>query len=444
MTQAPQLNRRDALRLAALSTTLAALGKPSFAAGAEDFAPVILLRSGWQTVNIGDIAHTPGVLELLRKYLPKAKVILWSNAVQQGVREMLDRHYPDLEYVSGNITPAGEIQGKDLADACEKADFLLHGSGPSVVARGHVEGWRKGTQKPYGILGVTITANSEAASGALDAGLVELLNGADFVFTRETVSLENLRRAKVEGPVLGFAPDGTFGLKLSDEARAEKYLTENGLEEGKFIAVIPRLRYTPYHKIRKVNWSAEEIERRESINEEHAERDHAKLRAAVVRWVRETGGKALLCPEMTYQTEIIDPLLYDPLPEDIKPHVVRKKDYWITDEASSVYQRAAAVVSCECHSPIIAASVGTPCMYLHQPEDGIKGNMWNDVGLGDWYFPIEETTGEQVAAQVMRIHQDSMAAQRYLQAAMTSIEKRYDKAMDVVINSLKSAARNKS
>ena len=33
-------------------------------------APRILLRSSWQTVNIGDIAHTPGVLRLLEKHLP--------------------------------------------------------------------------------------------------------------------------------------------------------------------------------------------------------------------------------------------------------------------------------------------------------------------------------------------------------------------------------------
>ena len=30
-----------------------------------DSGPRILLRSSWQTVNIGDIAHTPGVIALL-------------------------------------------------------------------------------------------------------------------------------------------------------------------------------------------------------------------------------------------------------------------------------------------------------------------------------------------------------------------------------------------
>ncbi|MDX9868998.1 MAG: polysaccharide pyruvyl transferase family protein, partial [Kiritimatiellia bacterium] len=45
-------------------------------AGAEPRAPRILLRSSWQVVNIGDIAHTPGVLALIEKHLPDAEVIL--------------------------------------------------------------------------------------------------------------------------------------------------------------------------------------------------------------------------------------------------------------------------------------------------------------------------------------------------------------------------------
>ena len=42
--------------------------------------PRILLRSSWQSVNIGDIAHTPGVLALLARHFPQADVRLWASA----------------------------------------------------------------------------------------------------------------------------------------------------------------------------------------------------------------------------------------------------------------------------------------------------------------------------------------------------------------------------
>ncbi len=37
----------------------------------------ILLRSGWQVVNIGDLCHTPGILALLERYLPGTEVRVW-------------------------------------------------------------------------------------------------------------------------------------------------------------------------------------------------------------------------------------------------------------------------------------------------------------------------------------------------------------------------------
>ncbi|MEZ5361113.1 MAG: polysaccharide pyruvyl transferase family protein [Bryobacterales bacterium] len=391
----------------------------------------MLLRSGWQTENIGDIAHTPGVLHLLEQHVPEARVILWSNATECGVGEMLRRRFPTLEIVSG--------EPDELGDTFAESDFLLHGSGPSIVARDHVQAWRLRTGKPYGVFGVTITARSEAASRALDPELADLIEGADFVFTRETISLENLRQAGIRNPNLDFVPDGSFSVDLENDAVALPFLEANGLQPGRFICCIPRLRLTPYHKFKTVNWSDEEKQRRERINAEHAETDHAKMRRAIERWVNETGGKALLCPEMTYELDVLGPLLYDPLPDTVRPNVVQRKEYWLTDEACSAYKRAAAVLSFECHSPILAAAQGTPCMYIHQPEDGIKVQMWNDVGLGDWYLQVEDTTGDQVADKLLAIHADRSAAQAQVQRAVGFAQERQAKGMESVNASLASS-----
>jgi hypothetical protein len=89
----------------------------------------------------------------------------------------------------------------------------------------------------------------------------------------------------------------------------------------------------------------------------------------------------------------------------------------LPDEASSVYKRAAAVLSCECHSPILAAAQGTPCIYVHQPQDGIKGHMWEDVGLKHWYFEIEETSGQTIAGRALEIHAQGESARRKVREA---------------------------
>ena len=74
--------------------------------------------------------------------------------------------------------------------------------------------------------------------------------------------------------------------------------------------------------------------------------------------------------------------LYDPLPEKIKKRVVLKRDYWITDEAQTVYAAAHSLVSMEMHSPIIFISAGKPAILLRQAEDTLKGQMWRYRAAG--------------------------------------------------------------
>jgi hypothetical protein len=51
-------------------------------------------------------------------------------------------------------------------------------------------------------------------------------------------------------------------------------------------------------------------------------------------------------------------------------------------------------------------------MYIHEPADSIKGQMWPDIGLGDWYFEVDRTTPEQVAARVLEVPARPDAAKR--------------------------------
>ena len=73
------MKRRHFLDRLIATTVIAAVANSVAQAKRNDRPPRILLRSSWQCVNIGDIAHTPGVLALLEKHLPEAEVILWAS-----------------------------------------------------------------------------------------------------------------------------------------------------------------------------------------------------------------------------------------------------------------------------------------------------------------------------------------------------------------------------
>src|SRR5512137_435846 len=122
-------------RRAFITTTLATALAPLLWA-ADKRPPRILLRSSWQTVNIGDIGHTPGVLALLEQYLPEADVRLWPSNVDNGVDAMLRRRFPNVPIVQGTDA---------IKAALAECDFLLHGSGPGFVAQKDVAKWRQET-----------------------------------------------------------------------------------------------------------------------------------------------------------------------------------------------------------------------------------------------------------------------------------------------------------
>lgn len=133
------MKRRDFLHSTLLASIAACGSGSALAVGAR--APRILLRSSWQTVNIGDIAHTPGVLAILEKHYPEAEVRLWPSNIGNGVESLLQSRFPKVKIVK---------DAEDLKAAFAECDFLLHGSGPSLVAEKDVVRWSKETEKPYG------------------------------------------------------------------------------------------------------------------------------------------------------------------------------------------------------------------------------------------------------------------------------------------------------
>ena len=399
--------------------------------GPEKKVPAFLIVSGWQTVNIGDIAHTPGLLALIEKYFPGSPYYLWPRDIEGfGVEAMLKKHFPQLNIVKTNRPGETDIKvTEELKTVFDRCDMLLHGSGPHVLEMNKIKLWMEHTGKPFGVCGVT--------EQKITPELKEIIDKSAFFFTRETASLKIVRDNMANPEQTGFFPDATFNLTIHHEDKAESFLKNLGLNDKEFICIVPRLRYTPYHKIHDyINWNQDKIDEVNMINDRYKETDHEKLRTVMINWVQETGNKVLICPEMTYQIDIMDELLIDPLPNDIKPNVFKKSDFWITDEAASVYKRAFAVISMECHSPIISLANDTPAFYIRQKEDTIKGRMYHDIGLSDWVFEIDETDGDRIYNGLKKLINDYPAALKKITGAYAIINKQYQQSFEMINKSI--------
>ena len=414
------MHRRPFLASAFPSALLAALAVPTRAG--EKRAPRLLLRSSWQTENIGDIAHTPGVLALLEKHLPGVEVRLWPSSVGNGVEALLMKRFPKLTILKGR---------EAILAAFAECDFLLHGSGPSLVAAKDVERWRKETGKPYGVYGITLgslAAHPWEAADGLD--LRPILNGAKFVYFRDSASLQTIRAAGVTCPIMEFCPEGSFAVDLQNDAAASAFLAANALEEGRFLCCIPRYRHTPYWKIKKgVGFD----EKKHARNEAMKEHDLAPLREAIVAVVRQTELKVLVCPEDMSQMALGKEMLVDKLPADVKPRVVWRPEYWLTDEALSTYARSAGLFGAEMHSPILCVGNGIPAIVCRWAEQTTKGIMWRDIGLGEWLFDFDnEAEVKAMPAAVLALAKDPAAAKAKAAKAREFVQQRQRETMAVL------------
>lgn len=382
----------------------------------------VVVVSGWQTVNIGDVAHSPGVLEAFRRFAPGVRLTLWARNIDEAVRELLARYYPEVGLIEERVGDDGAIT-PELERSFAEADLLVHGSGPSLVGKAETAAWRAHTDKPYGFFGVTVdplrpydgtlersAAMIDAIAGDLLGPLDrELLTDAAFVYCRDSLTQRFLQGQGIGVAELEFGADGTVIFDVVDDDHGAPVRSEYGLTEGRFLCAVPRLRYTPYFKIRGHAPEAEDW-RKEAYNAGYVDSDLEVLRQSIISWVRTTGWPALIVPEMSYAVELAETRLAGTFPADVAGQVFVLPRFWDLTEAAAVYRRAAAVVSMECHSPLIALAEGIPALYLRQPTDTIKGYMYHDLGLTESIIELTDGAAGEAVERLAKITSDLPAA----------------------------------
>lgn len=409
-----------------LKTTGLALGAGALPAAADASEPqkTVLLQCAWAVKNIGDIGHTPGTLRFLEQYLPEAKVILWANQTNQQVDWMLTKRFPKLEIVKGSLSEKdGPVQ-----DAIKQSDFFLRG--PGMGQSTDFMKYCNTIGKPWGLQGQSYFPDMVVGPGAEER--IALLNSGAFIYCRDSKTLKTLQDAGVRPPLLEFAPDGCFGIDVRDEKKALARMAKHGLEEKKFITIQLRTHSPTSPGV--------DDKRPQKLNPLHPTPEHiaddtrrAKVyQDLIAMWVKQTGWKVVIAPEVYKEMQYNKKFVYDPLPDHLKKHVVTFDDFWNVDEACSFYSHAHTVICHEPHTPIMALAVGTPMMHTYSEFHSPKCWMFEDIGLGQWAPEFDSTPAEKMFEILMRIHNDYPAAKAKVDQAMAYVEERASAQMNVL------------
>ncbi|MES2694582.1 MAG: polysaccharide pyruvyl transferase family protein [Verrucomicrobiota bacterium] len=415
------ISRRTFLKASGVALGASAL--PAFGQATKS-QKTVLLQCAWATKNIGDIGHTPGTLRFLEQYLPQAKVILWAANTNAQVDAMLKRRFPNVEMVKGSLTQKdGAVQ-----QAIKRSDFFLRGPGMGQSTDFMIHCQKLG--KPWGLQGQSYFPDMITGKGGEERKA--LLNSAAFIYCRDSKTLAMLKAAGVKPPVLEFAPDGCFGIDVRDEEKALSRLKKHGLEDKKFITL----------QLRTHSPSSPGVDdgRPQKLNPLHPTPENIaddKRRAKVYQdliamWVKETGWKVVIAPEVQKEMIYNKQFVYDPLPDTLKKHVVNFDEFWNVDEACSFYARAHTVICHEPHTPIMALAMGTPMMHTFSEFHSPKCWMFKDIGLEEWAPEFDATPATKMFDTLMGIHRNYPAAQAKVKKAMAYVEQRAKSQMGVL------------
>lgn len=408
-----------------IASLITALGSPVFAAAARP--KTIVLQSAWDTVNIGDIGHTPGTLRVIEEHLPDVKVVLWAMNVDDRVKTMLERRFPKVTILQGSLVKDGENDRK-LQEAIKNCDLFIRNSGMGQDLSFMQFCVKHGRR--YGLFGQSYFQSMVSGNGSEER--IALLNGASFIYTRETKTLDILKRGGINTPVLEFGPDGCFGIDVRDDERGIATMRKLGLEERKFITIqlrtntakLPGVDDTRTPKLNPLHPTPEQIA--------DDMRRAAKYRELITMWVMKTGHKVLIAPEVKKEMEHNKRLIFDPLPPEIQKHVVNLEYFWNADEAASIFARAHTIVCHEPHSPIIALANGTPIIHTYSEFHSPKCWMFGDIGLSDWLLEMDETPVGKMAETLFAIDADYAGAQKKVKKAMDYVHGCFGKSMQHV------------
>jgi hypothetical protein len=121
------------------------------------------------------------------------------------------------------------------------------------------------------------------------------------------------------------------------------------------------------------------------------------------------------------------------LPTDVRERVVWRPNYWLTGEAISTYVRSAGLFGNEMHSPIMCVGHGIPAVVCRWVEQTSKGYMWEDIGLGEWLFNLDEPADvNRIVPTVLEMARDPKLAEQKAQAARIRVEQLQAETMTVL------------
>ena len=327
-----------------------------------------------------------------------------------------------------------KVHFPDLAEAFANAGFVYYNSGTTLNFG------RLGVRRLFGYtlplamsLILARALNIPYGIGSQSFDLIEwpmdllydkLFADAQFVYCRDTDSLNYLKQKKFSFKALDFRPDTTIYFNGGDEAWQEKFFAENGLEEGKFMTVALRIS-APKPKYHDPTGG--------SVTPERCRHQMEQMKYLIEEYIKKNNHKVLIAHETRDTLEDARTHLYNILSDEAKKATVYLDTFWTPEQALSVYRASSLLVSVEMHSIIMAIGNGVPFIHAPYVECGRKRQMVRDMELPEFLIDLDDAdSGKQLFDRTQYILENRPAIQDRLRKVRSRLAELSAKSMSEV------------
>jgi polysaccharide pyruvyl transferase WcaK-like protein len=376
----------------------------------------ITLAFGWGMGNIGDVAITPGMIETLKKYFPDAEL----NVI--SIYEKKTEHYKLFKEHLLNLHPECKIWSNPFTSFLQGDEMSTWLTASAITSRPAVFMRKLAKKSPEfcGMFastdllllnsGMMLSYNRLGESSALgfllslwfplilarqldipytpwgqscgpfdppaDVLAKEIMQDSLMITTRETESLKLIREMGIPIDNSSFGPDTTVEFTSRDDEWAERYMTQNNLQNKQFAIFI----------IRSTGWWNKRIE-------DNRFSKHMNFIAQGIEYcTSKLGLKAIIAPECSHEIANAKEHLWPLLDEATQRQTILMDKFWMPEQAKSLYAKAFAVSSMELHSIFLAVPEGTPVIHTWFEEMGPKTFAMRDFWLDEFLINIDHNT----------------------------------------------------
>ena len=433
----------------------------------------VLIAYSWSINNIGDIAITPGLIELLREFYPEASLSVMSMYPDKGdeyvnTKGYFNSRYPEVEVMPSplfdkifysekhnRIIPLikkGLGQEKfdrfnsgtlPLAEVEEVVDYLLNELPAEIISvfeESDPEIIQTVKMQDFLIYnsGMTLSFGRGEPARSADG---KLMRQRDFWNITFTFALPLLLANYLKIPFAIWAqsyeafdyPSNIFFKRLLKHATFIGARDPQSLEYMKSRQIVNKdMSFRPdstFFAVGEDNAWADDFLAKHSLKEKefvtltirsslqgyiNKERENTYMSCLcefIELLTKRLSLSVLLCPEVRSEIQPMYDLIYSRLSPEEQEKCIWMDHFWTTEQARSVYRKAETVISMEMHSIILALGAGTPVLHPRFMEAGRKAWMLHEMNMSEWLFDMDHLCPEELFSAVEKIHQNYAAAQ---------------------------------